>query len=61
MYSVDHVMAEMDDAMLMLRKALRGIPARREGFLKDHESLAKKVAHLHTELRYARVRSSAAR
>ena len=57
MFSVDHVIANVESAMAGLKKSLRGIPVRREGFANDHTALVKKVAHLHTELRYARVRS----
>jgi hypothetical protein len=56
-HSVDRVISEVDNAMGMLKTALKGIPVRREGFAADHKALVGKVAHLHTELRYARVRS----
>jgi hypothetical protein len=58
MNSVDRVANEVDEAMTALKGALRGIPARREGFLNDHKALARSLATLHTELRYARLRAA---
>jgi hypothetical protein len=58
MNGVDRVVMEMDEAMTALQGSLRGIPVRRDGFLADHKALARAVATLHTELRYARLRAA---
>ena len=45
-YQVDGVLADLDAAMRMLRKAVKGIPAETSGFKGGHDRLAKSVAAL---------------
>lgn len=58
MNGVDRVANEMDEAMAKLKRSMRGIPVRREGFTADHKDLARALATLHTELRWARLRAA---
>jgi hypothetical protein len=52
---IDRVTMEMDEAMVALRRSMRGVPVRREGFTADHKGLARVLANLHTEMRWARL------
>lgn len=53
-HQVDRVLDEVHDAMENLRRAMRGIPARREGFKSHHDRAAKAVAQLTVALDDAR-------
>ncbi|MFC0539861.1 hypothetical protein [Kutzneria chonburiensis] len=53
MNGVDRVTTEMDEAMSQLKRALRGIPS--SAFAGSHKALARAVANLHTEMRWARL------
>jgi hypothetical protein len=53
MNGVDRVTREMDEAMAALRRSLRGIPV--SAFGGSHKALARAVANLHTEMRWARL------
>ncbi|MTD53880.1 hypothetical protein [Amycolatopsis pithecellobii] len=45
-HQVDRALDAVDDAMRQLKNAMRGIPARREGFKDRHDRMAKSVARL---------------
>ncbi|MFD7657899.1 hypothetical protein ACFV4N_28335 [Actinosynnema sp. NPDC059797] len=51
---LDNAISEINTAMTQLRDAVKGIPARREGFKKLHDEFTKDVATLTTALSYAR-------
>ncbi|GAA3437010.1 hypothetical protein [Kutzneria kofuensis] len=52
MNGVDRVTMEMDEAMNALKRSMRGIPV--AAFASSHKVLARAVATLHTEMRWAR-------
>lgn len=43
-YQVDGVIGDLDAAMRMLRRAIRGVPAEQQGFKGAHDRLTKAVA-----------------
>ncbi|MGH3903182.1 MAG: hypothetical protein ACRDTE_03160 [Pseudonocardiaceae bacterium] len=47
---VDHALEGLDKSMRLLRWSLRGIPIREGSFRKQHDNLARDVAHLLVEL-----------
>jgi hypothetical protein len=47
-------LADVDAAMSQLRAAIKGIPARREGFKQLHDTFARSVSTLITHMSYAR-------
>lgn len=47
-YNVHIVVSDVDQAMTLLRDALRGAPVRLSGFIDAHEKLRKSVADLIT-------------
>ena len=49
----------MADAMVQLNRAVRGMPDRGGSVRRQQKKLAKLVADLHTELRWARARVTA--
>jgi hypothetical protein len=49
-HQVDRALDEMDAAMGQLRRAIRGIPARREGFVASHRKLTTAVGRLTVNL-----------
>ncbi|MFT7837576.1 hypothetical protein Q5530_15660 [Saccharothrix sp. BKS2] len=51
---LDNAISEVNTAMKQLREAVKGIPARREGFKRLHDEFTKDVATLTTALSYAR-------
>lgn len=53
-HQLDNAISEMDTAMRQLKDAVKGIPARREGFKRLHDEFTKDVATLTTALSYAR-------
>ncbi|MEV6604896.1 hypothetical protein [Kutzneria sp. NPDC051319] len=52
MNSIDRLTTEMDEAMAQLKRSMRGIPV--AAFAGSHKVLARALATLHTELRWAR-------
>ena len=53
-HEVDRVLDGLDAALRDLKSAMRGIPARREGFVASHERVAKAAALLSVWLSDAR-------
>lgn len=53
---VDAAIEELDKTMKLLRASLRGIPFRSGSFQKQHDILAREVAHLLVELETVRGR-----
>lgn len=49
-HQVDRALDTVDAAMRQLRRSLRGIPIRREGFKAHHDRMAKAVAKLTVSL-----------
>lgn len=45
-HQLDRTLDEVDNAMGQLKRAMRGIPIRREGFKSHHDKFAKTVATL---------------
>jgi hypothetical protein len=45
-HQVDRALDELDNAMTQLRRAMRGVPANREGFRAQHDRAAKSAAEL---------------
>ena len=56
MNGVDRVTMEMDEAMAALKRSMKGIPV--AAFAGSHKVLARALATLHTELRWARLASA---
>lgn len=55
---VDAAIEELDKTMKLLRSSLRGVPFRSGSFQKQHDNLAREVAHLLVELETVRGRVS---
>jgi ABC-type transporter Mla subunit MlaD len=53
-HQVDRAIDAVDDVLRQLKQAMRGIPARREGFKRHHDNLAKAAATLTVSLSDAR-------
>jgi hypothetical protein len=53
-HQVDRALDTVDAAMRQLKTAMRGIPARREGFKAHHDATAKAVAKLTVALEDSR-------
>ncbi|WP_344431945.1 hypothetical protein [Amycolatopsis minnesotensis] len=53
-YQVDRVIEELDAALRLLKDTMRGIPARRQGFVAIHDRMAKSMAELTVNLSDAR-------
>lgn len=53
-HQLDRVIDDVDTALRQLKRALRGIPVRREGFKDHHDKAARAMARLTTELQDAR-------
>jgi hypothetical protein len=53
-HQVDRVLDEIDNAMALLRQAMRGVPARRKAFKANHDRMAREVAKLTVALTDAR-------
>lgn len=49
-HQVDRALDTVSDAMKQLKRSLRGIPVRREGFKSHHDQTAKAVAKLAVSL-----------
>lgn len=49
-HQVDRVLDDVDLAMSTLRRAIRGVPAARQGFKSTHDRMAKQVAELSVSL-----------
>jgi hypothetical protein len=45
-HQVDLVLENVDNAMAMLRQAIRTVPARRQAFKANHDRMAREVAKL---------------
>ncbi|RSM80415.1 four helix bundle protein [Kibdelosporangium aridum] len=45
-HQLDRALDELDNAMKQLKRAMRGVPANREGFRRQHDRAAKEVAAL---------------
>jgi hypothetical protein len=45
-HQVDRVLENVDNAMAMLRQAIRTVPARRQAFKANHDRMAREVAKL---------------
>lgn len=45
-HQVDRVLEEVDQAMSLLRRSMRGVPAGREGFRGLHDRMARSVGDL---------------
>jgi hypothetical protein len=45
-HQVDRALDEVEAAMTQLRRAMRGVPANREGFRSHHDRTAKTMAQL---------------
>ncbi|MEU6645495.1 hypothetical protein ABZ863_23485 [Saccharomonospora sp. NPDC046836] len=53
-HQLDRVIDDVDAALRQLKRSLRGIPIRREGFKAHHDKAARAMATLTTELTDAR-------
>lgn len=53
-HEVDRVLEELDATLRQLRDAIRGIPARKQGFVAAHDRVAKSAALLSVWLSDAR-------
>jgi len=53
-HQVDRVLDDIDNAMALLRQAMRGVPARRQAFKANHDRMAREVAKLTVALTDAR-------
>lgn len=53
-HQLDNAISEIDQAMILLRKAMQDIPVRREGFKELRRKFARSVSKLTTETSYAR-------
>lgn len=49
-HQVDRALEEVDQAMSLLRRAIRGVPAGREGFRGLHDRMARSVGELTVSL-----------
>lgn len=45
-HQVDRVLDDLNKAMGQLRRAMRGVPARRQAFKANHDRMARRVADL---------------
>lgn len=52
-HQVDRVLGDLDSAMTQLKRAMHGIPVRREGFKQGHDKAARAVGQLTAELQDA--------
>jgi uncharacterized protein YukE len=55
-HQLDRTLDEVDSAMTQLKRAMRGVPVRREGFKSHHDKLAKAMARLTVALEDSRHR-----
>ncbi|MBK1785586.1 hypothetical protein [Prauserella cavernicola] len=52
-HQVDRVLGDLDAAMTQLKRAMRGIPVRKEGFKTHHDRAARAVGRMSAELQDA--------
>jgi hypothetical protein len=55
-HQLDRTLDEVDSAMTQLKRAIRGIPVRREGFKAHHDKLTKSMGRLTVALEDSRSR-----